>query len=59
MTVVDGSCAVVNMSKSVLGQTKVKQVKPCHKDVENMVETWNIGLPPCASLEALGHSGAI
>ena len=38
-TVVDRNCAVVNMSKSVLGQTKVKQVKRCHKHVRNMVET--------------------
>ena len=28
---------MVNMSKSVLGQTEVKQVKQCHKHVENMV----------------------
>ena len=39
MTVVDRNCAVVNMSKSVMGQTKVKQVKPCHKHVENMAKT--------------------
>ena len=50
---------MVNMSKSVLGQTKVKQVKQCHEHVENMVKTSNMGPPPCASLEALGHFGAI
>ena len=50
---------MVNMSKSVLGQTRVKQVKQGHKHVENVVKTWNRGLPPCASLEALGHSDAI
>ena len=38
-TVVDRNCAVFNMCKSVLGQTKVKQVKQCHKHVENMVKT--------------------
>ena len=38
-TVVDRNCAVVNMSKSVLGHTKVKQVKQCHEHVENMVKT--------------------
>ena len=48
-----------NMSESVLGQTKVKQAKQCHEHVENMVKTSKMGLPPCASLEALGHSGAI
>ena len=48
---------MVNMSESVLGQTKVKQVKQCHKHDENMVQTGNMGLPPCASLEALGQSG--
>ena len=30
---------MVNMSGSVLGQTKVKQVKQCQKYVENMVKT--------------------
>ena len=33
---------MVNMSKSVLGQTKVKQVKQCHDYVENMVKTRNV-----------------
>ena len=50
---------MVNMSKSVLGQTKVKQVKPCHEHVKNMVKTCDMGLPSSASLEALRHSGAI
>ena len=39
MTFVDRNCAVVNMSKSVLGQAKVEQVKQCHEHVGNMVKT--------------------
>ena len=50
---------MVNMSKSDLGPNKVKQVKQSRNHVENMVKSCNMGLPPSASLEALGHSGAI
>ena len=36
---VDSNCPMVNMCKSVLGQTKVKQVKQSQKHVENMIKT--------------------
>ena len=30
---------MVNMSKSVLGETKIRQIKQSQKQVENMVQT--------------------